>query len=198
MRRVWHTGLCPQPASVAVLKGLWLPELQAWTESWLRMLRRQSAETVEAWQLLRRKELAQAMERERLNSISRFYTGRELQKLLHPRTPAPHSPQLYTNIPGTIVVTGDARCRDAFVAGLPHGYARVKEAHNSTRVVDLSPAHLRMALPLAEETSGSSPHWRSSEILGDGGIWWDILGDLWRFRISLRFSCRHILKKISE
>jgi hypothetical protein len=115
------------------------------------MLRRQSAETVEAWQLLRRKELAQAVERERLNSISRFYTGRELQKLLHPRTPAPHSPQLYTNIPGTIVVTGDARSRDAFVAGLPQGYILVAEAHNSTRVVDLSPADLGMALSLAEE-----------------------------------------------
>ena len=100
------------------------------------------SKTVEAWQLLRRKELAQAVERERLNSISRFYTGRELQKLLHPRTPAPHSPQLYTNIPGTIVVTGDARSRDAFVAGLPQGYILVAEAHNSTRVVDLSPADL--------------------------------------------------------
>jgi len=144
-------GLYPQPASVAVLKGLWLPEHQVWTESWLRMLRCQSAETVEAWQLLRRKELAQAVERERLNSISRFYTGRELQKLLHPRTPAPHSPQLYTNIPGTIVVTGDARSRDAFAAGLPQGYILVAEAHNSTRVVDLSPADLGMALSLAEE-----------------------------------------------
>jgi hypothetical protein len=40
MRRVWDMGLYPQSASVAVLKGLWLPEHQAWTESWLRMLRR--------------------------------------------------------------------------------------------------------------------------------------------------------------
>ena len=94
------------------------------------MLRRQAAETVEAWQLLRRKELDQALERERLNSISRFYTGRELQKLLHPRTPAPHSPQLYTNIPGTIVVTGDAGRLDAFVSGLLHGYTPVAVAHN--------------------------------------------------------------------
>ncbi len=108
---------------------------------------------MEAWQLLRRKELAQAVERERLNSISRFYTGRELQKLLHPRTPVPHSPQLYTNIPGTIqvVVTGDALSRDAFVAGLPQGYTLVTEAHNSIRVADLSPTDLGMALSLAEE-----------------------------------------------
>jgi hypothetical protein len=27
-------------------------------------------------------------------------------------------------------------------------------------------------------SSGSSPHWISSDILGDVGIWWDILGDL--------------------
>jgi hypothetical protein len=93
MRRVWDIGMYPQPANAAALKGLWLPEHQAWTESWLRMLRQQAAETVEAWQLLRRKELAQALEKERMNSISRFYTGRELHKLLHPRMPAPHSPQ---------------------------------------------------------------------------------------------------------
>ena len=49
IRRVWDMGLYPQPANVGVLKGLWLPEHQVWTESWLRMLRRQSAETVEAW-----------------------------------------------------------------------------------------------------------------------------------------------------
>jgi hypothetical protein len=152
MHRVWDIGLYPQPASVAVLKGLWLHEHQTLTESWLRMLRSQSAETVEAWQPLRRKELAQAVERERLNSISRFYTGRELQKLLHSRTPAPQSPQLYSNIPGTIVVTtGDARGRDAFVAGLSYGYTLAPEAHNSTRIADLSHADLGMALSLAEE-----------------------------------------------
>ena len=57
------------------------------------------------------------MDRERLNSISRYYTGRELQKILHPHTLAPHSSQLYTSMPGTIVVTGDACRLDAFVAG---------------------------------------------------------------------------------
>ena len=49
------------------------------------------------------------------------------------------------------MVTGDARSRDALVAGLPRGYTLVAEAHNSTRVVDLSPADLGMALSLAEE-----------------------------------------------
>ena len=134
MRRVWYMGLYPQPANAAALKGLWLPEHQAWTESWIWMLRRQAAETVEAWQLLHRKKLAQPLGREVLNSTSRFYSGRELQKLLHPRTPAPHSPQLYTTIPGIIVVTGDACRLDAFVAGLPHGYTPVAVAHNSLRV----------------------------------------------------------------
>ncbi len=31
----------------------------------------------------------------------------ELQKLLHPRAPAQHSPQLFTAIPDSIVATGD-------------------------------------------------------------------------------------------
>ena len=49
-----------------------------------------------------------------------------------------------------------------------------------------------------QRASGSSPHWISSDILGDGRIWWDILGDLWRFRISLRYSHKDLLKKISK
>ena len=115
------------------------------------MLRRQAAETLDAWQLLRRKELAQALERELLNSISRFYTGRELQKLLHPRTPAPHSPQLYTSILGTIMVTGDAGRLNTFVSGLLQGYTPVAVAHNLLRAEDLKPADLGRALSLAEE-----------------------------------------------
>ncbi len=35
IRRAWDAGLYPQPANVGVLKGLWLPEHQVWTESWL-------------------------------------------------------------------------------------------------------------------------------------------------------------------
>ena len=92
MRRAWDAGLYPQPADIRTLTALWHPQNQVWTEEWLRMLRRQSALTNEAWQDLRRKELAEAVEQERLSAINRFYTGRELQKLLHPRAPAPHSP----------------------------------------------------------------------------------------------------------
>ncbi len=57
----------------------------------------------------------------------------------------------HCNIPGTIVVTDDARSRDTFVAGLPYGYTLVTEALNSIRVADLSPADLGMALSLAEK-----------------------------------------------
>jgi len=101
MRRAWDAGLYPQPAEIRILTTLWHPQNQVWTEEWLRMLRRQSALTNEEWQDLRRRELAAAAEQERLRAIDRFYTGRELQKLLHPRVPAPHSPQLYTDIPNT-------------------------------------------------------------------------------------------------
>ncbi len=52
-------------------------------------------------------------------------------------------------------------------------------------------------LALNASSSGSSPNWISSDILGDVKIWLDIIGDLWRLRISLRFSYKHILKKIS-
>ena len=39
----------------------------------------------------------------------------------------------------------------------------------------------------------------SSDILGDGGIWWDILGDLLGFRISLvDISWKRYPNKISE
>ncbi len=71
------------------------------------MLRRQSAIANEEWQDLSRRELAEASERERMSSISRFYSWRELQKLLHPRAPAQHSPQLFTDIPDSVVVSGN-------------------------------------------------------------------------------------------
>ncbi len=48
--KVWDMGLYSQPASVAVLIGMCLPEHQAWMESWLRMLGQQSAETLDVWQ----------------------------------------------------------------------------------------------------------------------------------------------------
>ncbi len=50
--------------------------------------------------------------------INRFYSGRELQRLLHPRAPAPHSPALYTDIPDTITVTGSNSTLTDFTVGL--------------------------------------------------------------------------------
>ncbi len=101
---------------------------------------------MEAWQLLRRKELVQAVEWERLNSVSSFYTGEGASE-----APAltQSCPTLYTSISGTIVVTGYACSLDAFVAGgLPHCYTRAAGADNSIRAVDLSPAALGIALSL--------------------------------------------------
>ena len=99
MRKAWDAGLYPKPADFAILRGLWQAQNQAWTAEWLRMLRRQSASTSDEWHQLRRSELTAAADRERLDAISRFYTGRELQRLLHPKAPAQHSPALYTDIP---------------------------------------------------------------------------------------------------
>jgi hypothetical protein len=66
MRRIWDSGLYPQPADFSMLWELWQPQTQKWTEDWLRMLRRQSAITTDAWHQLRRSELTVAVDRERL------------------------------------------------------------------------------------------------------------------------------------
>ena len=102
MRKAWDAGLYPQPADFATLRGLWQESNLAWTTGWLHWLRRQSASVTDEWHQLRKGELQIAAERARRDAVSRFYTGRELQHLLHPRAPAPHSPALYTNIPDTV------------------------------------------------------------------------------------------------
>ena len=107
MRRVWDAGLYPEPAQFQMLSSLWSQQNVVWTEKWLRMLRSQSAAILEEWQQLRRTELTEAAERDRLGAISRFYTGGELRRLLHPRAPAPHSPLLQTKLPDTLRVTVD-------------------------------------------------------------------------------------------
>ncbi len=90
MRRVWDSGLWPQPATFSIPSALWTPQNHSWTDYWLRMLRQQSATVTEEWHCLRRRELTEAAERDRMGAISRFYTGRELQRLLHQKAPAPH------------------------------------------------------------------------------------------------------------
>jgi hypothetical protein len=97
MCKVWVAGLVPNlapPANFALLEGLWQAQNLAFTTEWLRLLRRQSASTMEEGQQLRRSELSAAADRARLDAINRFYGGKELQRLLHPKPPAPHSPLL--------------------------------------------------------------------------------------------------------
>ena len=149
MRRAWDAGLYPQPAEFRTLTALWHSQNQVWTENWLRMLRRQSAVTNEEWQDLRRKELAEAAKRERLGAIARFYTGRELQKLLHPRAPAQHSPQLFTAIPDSVVATGDSGALATFRAAL--GCIGVQaESTASVTISGLRPADLDSVLFLVD------------------------------------------------
>jgi ribonuclease HI len=150
MRKVWDAGLYPQPADFSILRGLWQPQNQMWTDDWLRMLRRQSATTTDDWHQLRRSELTAAADRERLNAISRFYSGRELQRLLHPRAPAPHSPALYTDIPDTVVVTGDSNALAVFKDGLGPDKAQAEMLEGAVRVSGIQPADLDRVLSLVE------------------------------------------------
>ncbi len=91
----------------------------------------------------------EAAELERMGAISRFYTGRELQRLLRPRAPAPHSPLLYTNIPDTVTVTGSGGDLTAFRAGLQSGLT-LTERHGTVSVTGISPADLGKVLCLVE------------------------------------------------
>jgi ribonuclease HI len=150
MRRVWDSGLWPQPASFSVLTALWTPQNQSWTENWLRMLRRESAMMTEEWHCLRRRELTEVAERDRLSAISRFYTGRELQRLLHPTAPAPHSPLLYTDIPDTVWVAGNSSNLAAFRAGLAACLVQT-ELQGSVCISGIAPADLGKVLGLAEQ-----------------------------------------------
>ena len=149
MRRVWDSGLWPQPASFSVLSALWTPQNQTWTENWLRMLRHQSAMATEEWHRLRRRELTEAAERDRMGAISRFYTGRELQRLLHPRAPAPHSPLLYTDIPDTVTVAGNRSDLAALRAEVASRMMQT-ERDGSVCISGITPADLGKVLCLVE------------------------------------------------
>jgi hypothetical protein len=149
MQKAWDAGLCRQPAEFRSPTALLHPQNQVWTKTRLRMLRHQSAVTNEEWQDLRRKELAEAAEHERLGAISRFYTGRELHKLLHPKAPAQHSPQLFTAIQDSVVATGDRGALATFRAAL--GSVGVQaESPASVSISGLCPADLDRVLFLVE------------------------------------------------
>jgi hypothetical protein len=114
------------------------------------MLRQQSAIVAEEWHLLRRRELTEAAECDRVGAISRFHTGRELQRLLHPRATDPHSPLLYTDIPDTVTVVGNSSDLVAFRAGLA-SYMVQTEQHGSVCISCTAPADLGQVLFLVEQ-----------------------------------------------
>ena len=150
MRKAWDSGLYPQPADFSMLTGLWQPQNERWTEDWLRLLRLLSATTADEWQQLRRRELTVAANRGRLDAISRFYTGNELQRLLHPRPPAPHSPALYTDIPDSVTVTGDRGALATFKDDLGPDKVQVAILDGAVRVSGIHPADLHWVLSLVE------------------------------------------------
>ena len=153
MRKAWDAGLYPQPAGFAILWGLWQEPNLAWTTEWLRMLRRQSASVTDEWHRCRTadSELQAAAERARRDAVSRFYTGRELQQLLHPRAPAQHSSALYTNIPDKVQVTGDGRALAAFQHNLGAEWIQVDMVEGAVCVSGIKPADLGRILTLAEQ-----------------------------------------------
>jgi ribonuclease HI len=115
------------------------------------MLRRQSASATDEWHQLRKIELHAAAERARLNAITRFYSGRELQRLLHPKAPAQHSPAIYTDIPDKIQVTGDSGALAAFQHSLGAELTQVDTLEGAVGVSGIKPADLDRILTLAEQ-----------------------------------------------
>jgi len=149
MRQAWDAGLYPQPASFQLMSDLWSTTNQVWTESWLRRLRCLTAEAREGWHELRGKELKEAAERERGDAIHRFYTGGELKRLLHPRTPTIHSPHLFTSIPNQIVASG------VRLEALEAGLRRLKRVHHcicseQMHISNIQPGDLGEVLTLIE------------------------------------------------
>ena len=116
-----------------------------------RRLRRQSTSATDEWHQLRRRELQAAAERARRVAVSRFYTGRELQQLLHPKAPAQYSPALFTNIPDKIQVTGDCRALAAFQHNLRAEWTQADMVEGAVCVSGIKPADLGRILTLAEQ-----------------------------------------------
>jgi len=76
-----------------------------WTDRWLRHLRHLSAETIEELEELRKLEIKFATEDQRSEAIDRFFAGGELGRILRPRPPQLHTPQLIAPQPSTVFVT---------------------------------------------------------------------------------------------
>ncbi len=69
------------------------------------MLQQQSTSTTDEWHQLLRSKRSAVVDSARLDTVSLFYSGKELQ--WHPRAPVLHSAALYTDIQDTITATGD-------------------------------------------------------------------------------------------
>ena len=106
--------------------------------------------TKEDWQKLQQSELALEADRDRRRAVSRFYSGRALQKLLHPKPPAPHSPALYTDIPNCVTMTGDSGALAVYKEGLNPDTVQLETLQGTLRVSGIHPTDLYQVLFLAE------------------------------------------------
>jgi hypothetical protein len=115
------------------------------------MLLRQSASTTDDWHQLRKSKLAAADEHARRNAITRFYSGRELQLMLHSRARAQHSPVMYTDIPDTITVKGNNAALSVFKDGPCSDTRQVDTLEGTVLVSCIKQADLYAVLALAEQ-----------------------------------------------
>ena len=159
MRRVWDAGWYPHPASYATLSTLWTLQSQGWTRDWLRQLRQLSASITDQVAALRQSELSAAAKRRRQEAIDRFWSGRELRKLLHPATLALHTPALRTSIPNSFVATGTGPQLSRLQSGLEGLGLAGKVARDSSGnlVIDnLCPSEVAPALAVVAESGTKS------------------------------------------
>ena len=105
MKKVWDSGLYPRPAPDTGISDLWSTHTSEWTDRWLRHLRHLSAESIEELEELRKLEIRFAAENQRSEAIDRFFAGGELRRILRPRPPQLHTPQLIASQPSIVFVT---------------------------------------------------------------------------------------------
>ena len=151
MKRAWDGGWYPAPATFAALSDLWAPAHAAWTDSWCRYLRQKIHTLTEQLQELRKDELTREMARARNEAISRFWTNGELRRLIHPRPPGLHTPQIRTAYPDAVVISGCSSklCHlDEELRTLPFS---VTVAAESITVSGLGPSTLYRILDLVSD-----------------------------------------------
>mmetsp|Transcript_37221 Transcript_37221/g.99058 ORF Transcript_37221/g.99058 Transcript_37221/m.99058 type:complete len:2324 (+) Transcript_37221:2749-9720(+) len=107
MRKCWDAGFYPQPASFATLSDLWNPTNATWTREWQRFLRNKMEIVKDEMLTLRNRERSVAAEQERDAAINRMFSGRELQRLLHPSPPLLHTPMVRSPVPDILTLQGE-------------------------------------------------------------------------------------------